>query len=168
MEKWSKIIGHDNYMISTNGRVKNIRTNRILKQYLDKTGYPTVGFTQTGKHFNFYVHRLVAVAFIPNPDSKPQVNHKNSDRSDCSLNNLEWCTASENSKHAYRSGRVKMPHSGACGNTNGAKATISQVLEIRAKALPWTGFTTQILASEFGLSKTSIKEIKRRKTFSRV
>lgn len=57
-------------------------------------------------HKHFYVHRLVAEAFLPNPDNLPQVNHKNLNRQDNTLQNLEWCSASQNMMHAYRTKKI--------------------------------------------------------------
>lgn len=71
-----------------------------MKPIKQSNGYLTVSLS--GKIVG--VHRLVADAFIPNPENKPQVNHKNADKTDNNADNLEWCTASENSRHAVAMG----------------------------------------------------------------
>jgi hypothetical protein len=89
MEIWKPIIDHPEYYISNLGRVK--KNDKILNQYIDN-GYHRVCF----KNKNFKVHRLIGIAFIPNPDNKPFIDHINRNRSDNSLNNLRWVTNSEN------------------------------------------------------------------------
>ena len=94
METFIKIEEFNNYSISNLGNVKNDKTGRILKTYTKPSGYKQVQLGR--KTIPLYIHRLVAKAFIPNDDNKPQVNHKNGDKSDNRVENLEWVTASEN------------------------------------------------------------------------
>ena len=82
---------------------KRIYRWKTLKQELGNTHYPTVTLCKLGKLKTVLVHRLIAQAFIPNPDNKPCVNHKNWIRNDNRIENLEWVTYSENTKHAYDS-----------------------------------------------------------------
>lgn len=77
---------------------------RILKQHRSNNGYLRVNFSMDGKTINRSVHRLVAECFLPNPDSLPQVNHKNCDRTDNRLVNLEWVTPSDNAKYREKYG----------------------------------------------------------------
>ena len=92
-----------NYLISDNGQVKNEKTNRILKQQI-QNDYCHCGLTINKKVKRCRVHRLVAKAFIDNPENKPYVNHKDGNRQNNIVNNLEWVTSSENSQHAVDSG----------------------------------------------------------------
>ena len=101
------------YEISNLGRVKaldkkvkrgnhlmNVR-EKIIRTYKNKYGYHTVRLKKNGKNKTFLLHRLLAIAFIPNPENKVTVNHKNGNKEDYRLENLEWMTLSENIKHTY-------------------------------------------------------------------
>lgn len=94
-----KIETLDHKAIRKNGRIDN-RKGRILKPALDKYGYHRVTFSYNGKRKSYSVHRLVATAFIPNPENKPTVNHKNGIKTDNSIENLEWATQSEQKRHS--------------------------------------------------------------------
>jgi hypothetical protein len=98
MEVWNPIQNYDNYEVSSFGRVKNKKTERILKHSC-RGGYLSLGLTQNGKKLAISVHRLVANAFIENPEDKPQVNHIDKNRSNNNIGNLEWSTALENNLH---------------------------------------------------------------------
>lgn len=91
------------YAVSEDGRVWSYRRGHWLKPSLKK-GYPFVCLSNGPEIRQFTVHRLVAMAFIPNPDGLPQINHKNSDRQDNRVINLEWCTASYNKQHSWDNG----------------------------------------------------------------
>ncbi len=81
---------------------------RYLKPRIDRYGYLKVGLTcDERKHKSFTVHRLVATAFIPNPDNKPHVNHKDGDKLNNHITNLEWCTAKENTMHGWENGLIR-------------------------------------------------------------
>lgn len=74
---------------------------------LTTKGYAAVHIRKDGRRLLVRVHILVANAFIPNPEGKPHINHKDSNRQNASVENLEWCTPKENTKHAWRSGRME-------------------------------------------------------------
>ena len=107
MEAWLTIKGFENYKVSTLGRVMNIKTGKILTPYTTKNGYQIVNPSRGGVSSNLYVHRLVAEAFIPTDDTDLQVNHINGIKSDNRLDNLEWCTSSENHLHRSRTLGIK-------------------------------------------------------------
>lgn len=97
-ELWRPVSGF-NYEVSSLGRVK--RDGHILKLLSLPKGYKYVVLCKNGKKVHKYVHRLVAEAFIPNPEDKQEVNHKDGDKCNNNMLNLEWSTSSQNRKHAY-------------------------------------------------------------------
>ena len=97
-EEWKQINDYDNYEVSTLGNVRNSKTGRVLK-LTNKGGYMFTGLSKNSHIKTLTVHRLVALAFIDNPENKPQVNHKDKNRSNNNVSNLEWSTASENNIH---------------------------------------------------------------------
>jgi hypothetical protein len=97
-EEWRKISGWDNYEASNLGNVRNSKTGRILKPS-SKGGYLYIGLSSTTLIKHCSIHRLIAKTFIDNPENKPQVNHKDKNRGNNNVSNLEWSTASENNIH---------------------------------------------------------------------
>lgn len=93
-----------NFEVSDTGLVRNAVTGNVFKCRVTKNGYKMAHFTANRKQWLKYVHRLVALAFIPNPENKPFVNHIDGDKTNNNVSNLEWVTPKENSLHAYRTG----------------------------------------------------------------
>ncbi len=99
-EIWKDITGYEGfYKISSLGRVCNSISNRILSCQIRPDGYICLILRRKGDSKSCRIHRLVAEAFIPNPNNKKEVNHKNKDRADNRVENLEWNTAWENRQH---------------------------------------------------------------------
>lgn len=106
-EIWKDIECFQNYQISNMGRVYSKKTKRMLTLYPDKKGYLRVKFWENNKGYTFKVHRLVAQAFIPNPDNLPQVNHKDESKDNNNVNNLEWCDNAYNHGFGTRDERAR-------------------------------------------------------------
>lgn len=99
LEIWKKVRGYENYSVSTWGRVRNDVSGDLIAQEKNPKGYMRVSIGSVGKRHHLKVHRLVAEAFVPNPDGKPQVNHKDGNNRNNSFTNLEWVTDEENKAH---------------------------------------------------------------------
>jgi hypothetical protein len=107
MEIWKDIIGYEGlYQISNHGNCRSIDKNKIksMSLRLRGKGYYCYGLTKDKKRLSHSVHRLVAIAFLDNPNNKPQVNHKDCNKLNNHFSNLEWCDNSENQKHAFNNG----------------------------------------------------------------
>ena len=109
MEIWKDIKGYEgSYQVSNLGRVKSLKyqKNRILKTILHNNNYYFVTLCNKDNCKNYSVHRLVAQAFIPNPNNYPVVNHKDEDKSNNKADNLEWCTIEYNNNYGNHNKRV--------------------------------------------------------------
>ena len=96
-----KIKGFENYELYDTGDVFNTITGKQLKGSIRLNGYKEYRLSKNNQHFGFYAHRLVAEHFIPNPNNLPVVNHKDGNKLNNNIDNLEWVSYSENSLHAY-------------------------------------------------------------------
>lgn len=118
-----KIENYENYEIRPNGEVINTKTGRVLKPAKNNKGYLMVGLFKNGKQKYFLIHRLVAQAFIPNPENLPEVNHKDENPSNCRVENLEWCTHEYNLNYGTHNERISK------ANINGKKS--KPILQLR-------------------------------------
>lgn len=108
MEEWREVRGVGEYAglyeVSNLGRIRTIATGRIRSLTVSNRGYLTVLFKRRGNGKRFYVHRLVANAFIPNPNNKRTVNHIDGNKQNNNVDNLEWATYEENISHSWKTG----------------------------------------------------------------
>ena len=111
-EEWRDIQGYEGkYMVSNLGRVKSLNYHRtgkerILKAYDNGYGYLYVNLSKEGKTKKYKIHRLVAKAFLENPEGYTEVNHINEDKADCRADNLEWCSRAYNNTYNGRAKKV--------------------------------------------------------------
>jgi len=148
--KYFPIPDHPRYEITRNGIIRNRSNKRIKSQYVGSTGYYMVSFSYNNHSNPKRVHRLLAAAFLENPNSLPCINHKNGDKLDNCLLNLEWCTHAQNMKHAFDTGLANNT-----GTNNGqSKLTDSKVKKI--KSLLRLGKTQQSIADKYGVSRSCI------------
>lgn len=175
-EEWRDIVGYENmYLVSNLSRVKSLQRiiphkksgfqivrEKILKPGDSGNGYLYVHLSNGLEKKNFKIYRLSAQAFIPNPENKPDINHKNGIKYDNRCLNLEWCTKKENSKHAYVIG-LSIPPRGSSSNLS--KLTDKQVLEIRENK---DNLFHKELSVKYGLSMTCISYVVNFKTYKDV
>jgi len=164
-EEWTRIVGYEGiYDISDAGGVKSYIYVFPRRLHLSKMedGYLSVALHKDSEKERFMVHRLVALHFIPNPENKPFVNHKNGIKWDNRKDNLEWCTTAENIQHACDTGLLK-PQKGS--KHGGAKLTEEQVLEIRA--IGKNMFQREI-AEIYGVDRDTISCILSRKLWKHI
>lgn len=131
MEIYKDIEGYEEYQISSYGRVKSLKfgKEKILKPIKDKKGYLMVILSKQGTQKHYKIHRLVAQAFIDNPNNLPQVNHKDEDKTNNVINNLEWCNQKYNNNYGTRNQRQseKMSKQVLCVETGKVYKSTHQV-----------------------------------------
>lgn len=175
MENWKCISGLENlYQISNLGRIRSVSRKtlmknghyisckgRVLKCSPKRKGYLYCRITALGVKRNVMIHRAVAETFIPNPENKKQVNHIDGNKFNNAVDNLEWCTASENISHGFKHGLIPALR----GEKNGSsKATESQALRVISLLKDGILKHRQI-ADKVGVSKNIVKDISRGKTW---
>lgn len=177
-EVWKAIAGYDGvYEVSSIGRVRSLdhmvlgryggfvrKPGKVLRLKVEKTGYHRVCLRRPGHAFSATVHRLVAETFIPNQDGLPVVNHKDGDKVNNCVENLEWCTYKQNSIHAIQNSLYE--HSRG-ESVCGAKLTESDVISVRN--LYADGLLSQkAIADQFGIGQDAISLIVNRKRWKHI
>ena len=170
-EEWRDIEGHEGfYQVSNLGRVKSLggwsgcvkRKPRIMKQFLHREGYLRLVLSLPHKKA-YFVHRLVASAFVANPQNKKEVNHIDGNKENNCYTNLEWCTRSENIIHAFEKGLEK-----ARNGTRAPRALFSeeQIKKIRSMYSPRDKkYGARALARQYGVHRCTIEKIIRMETY---
>lgn len=167
--KWRQIKGYEGlYEVSDTGLIKALhkrvdrgKCHRTWKEHIracgaDNNGYLRVSLSKDGMNKTYKVHRLVAEAFIDNPHNLPQVNHLDGDKTNNHVNNLEWCTRSENMKHACK---LKLKRCDGEFNSQ-SKLTQADVNEIRLVYKPrHKEFSTVALAKKYGVHRKTITRV---------
>lgn len=176
METYKDIKGFEGlYQISNLGNVKSlskshksgfmgkgitVRPEKIRKLSKDKDGYMCVSLSLNGKVFSKKVHRLVAEAFIPNPSKKHEVNHKNLLKNDNRVENLEWCSRSENQKHAYKEGALKNNFNKEISRANGLKkAKKVFAYDFKTNEFLWEEYSISEACRKYSLDKRSVQRV---------
>ena len=160
-----KIQGFENYQVDELGQVwslpkKTRKGTRLIKALRHpKTGYMYLDLCKDGKVKKFTVHRLVALAYLPNTENKPQVNHINGDKTDNRLENLEWCTRSENQKHSIDIG---------LRTTKGVKNSQCKLNEEEVIYIKNSDEKGKILAKKFNISHSTICDIRSGRSWTHI
>lgn len=167
-EIWKDIEGYEGkYQVSNLGRVRSLvdsngnKRIKILSYNKHPQGYLKVNLWRDNKVRYKYVHRLVARAFIPNPNSLPQVNHISGVKTENNVQNLEWVSRIENMKHSFSIGLHPRGE-----KRSYAKFTNEQVKQIRKEYIPHDkNFGLCALARKYGINHSSMKDIIDKKTY---
>lgn len=169
-EIWKVVPGYEMFEASNLGRIRGYWNRNLIikKQLLNKSGYWMIHYHPSGRprmcsKFVF-VHRMVALAFIPNPENKTQVNHKDKNRKNANVENLEWVTPQENHIHAILTGSFIGMNQGE--KSPSAKLNDNQVLEIRVRR--GNGEKLVDLAKEFNTTFQNIYRIYTRRSWSHI
>lgn len=141
---------------------------RRIATAINKWGYVTCNIRVGGKSKNVPAHRIVADAFIPNTERKPQVNHINLDKSDNRPSNLEWATRSENMRHAASNGRMGHLRGHNLKGENQGRSVMTEVLVIDARARYMNGEKVKDIASSMGVGPSTISNAVRLCTWGHV
>jgi hypothetical protein len=171
-EVWKWIDGYINmYQVSNLGRVRSVDRDvycevspnklqhifgKVLKQGLNKKGYPIVYLSKDGKQKTITVHRLVASAFINNPLSLPQVNHKDGCKTNNYVDNLEWCDNSYNQKHAWQNG-LQPSYEESNGRGRPARAVV--MLDLNTGEILKTFETLASVKRETGINQFNVRSV---------
>lgn len=164
--EWKKIF--KNYEVSNYGDVRslNYKTPKLLRKYYSRDGYIQYALSINGKSLRTGAHRLVALAFIPNPDNKETVNHIDGDKHNNYYKNLEWVSRSEQMVHAYKLG-LKQRMQGSMNYNH--SLTDEQVREIRSIYIPHSKKYGMIpIAKKYGVSEVTINRIVHNRSYKNI
>lgn len=159
MEKeiWKDIPGFEGiYKISNFGNVHSIRYNKLIKISIGKRGYRVISLWYRGKGKTVAIHRLLALLFIPNELNLPCVNHKDGNKLNNDLNNLEWVTYSQNNQHAFDM-KLKIANNPFGTKSKRGLFNLDELKQI--KIMKEEGYTNKHIAEYFDVEKSTIQKI---------
>ncbi len=163
MVEWRKVPGYlDKFEASNTGLIRSKRG--VLKPWGSPSGYKKIKWYDGRRQHSITIHRLIAMTFLPNPNQLPAVNHKDGDKTNNAVDNLEWCTNSHNRKHAHAMGLSTLVRKYGIEHHN-AKLNPQKVAEIRAKYTPRI-YSQRKLATEYGVRSTTIRQVLIGKTWN--
>lgn len=152
MEQWENIVDYEGvYEVSDQGRVRRVETGKIRIPGKRREGYLIVNLSKNGTTATRIIHRLVAIAFVQNPDNKPEVNHKNGIKIDNRASNLEWATIAENAVHAFELGLRESMVGSENGQSKLVEEDIPEIYRLRTE-----GLSHSAIAKEFNVSRSLI------------
>jgi DNA-binding XRE family transcriptional regulator len=154
------------YYVTETGEVWSRKRNKLkqLKSFKSNQGYLNIVLMINGKHVNKLVHRLVGEVFIANPENYPMINHIDGIKTNNHVSNLEWCTNSNNQKHAIKIGLNNLNKGEKIGTS---KLTQKEVLEIR-QLYSTEKYTQKELGQKFGVTRSLIGYIINNKTWKHI
>lgn len=152
------------YLVNTNGQIYSEYTNAYLKPFKNPQGYCLVDLYENHKDYTRQVHRLVAEAFIPNPLMLETVNHKDGDKSNNTISNLEWMTRLDNVRHAWKTGLAKPRY----GTDNPANVYTEDQIHLVCQLLEVSFMSNKEIAEIAGVNVTLIRDIKFRGKWKRI
>lgn len=169
VEIWKPVKGYEGlYEVSNVGRVKSmprtiarsdgkpytIKKEKIMKLFADEDGYRRIEMRNDGKSFKTFAHRLVARAFIPNAENKPQVNHINGIKNDNRVDNLEWVTLQENKDHAVANGLVADQRGIKNPSNTLEEKQVMKIIELKEK-----GFRPVEIARKIDIPYSNVRNV---------
>lgn len=178
-EFWKDIFGFENiYQVSNYGNIKALPAikkrgrfyhnlgERIMKQTVSKLGYLRISLSKDNSQKIYNVHRLVATAFIDNPENKAQVNHKDGNKANNHVSNLEWCTAKENCRHADETGLRNLKGE----SHHKSKLTNEDVINIRKDycGINRKNMNSKDLCEKYGITNGNLHLILNRKSWKHI
>ena len=178
-EKWVPIKGYETmYMVSNLGRIKSldkivnskynskaIKKGKLMQTNSLRKGYKYIElYDLETNHKKFSIHRLIAIHFIPNPNNYPMINHKDGNTLNNSIDNLEWCTASQNSKHAVDTGLMIMKKGEECTQSILSELDVRKIYSLKYNG----GMNAKEISKLYNVSHSTICDIFQGRTWKSV
>lgn len=158
-EIWKQMPGHPEYKISNFGNIKSFKIDRVNGKCIhpgdNGHGYKLIHLYENNHGERYYIHRLVASVFIQNNNNLPQINHKNGLKYDNRVNNLEWCTMSQNVKHSINVLGRKELHGEERPNSKLKQCQVKEIMEMLSLHIQ-----QKLIAEKFNVSIRAISNIK--------